>query len=297
MTTELEPRPLPSRALEAILEPATALVFAWIAAVFLVLHSDPLLATLVVLGAGGAFLAGLVGVGGAIIMVPLLVYVPPLLGVGRLTMHDITAVTMVQVLAAAASGVAGHYREGMVDRRVVATLGAGMMIGSLAGAVGSRWVRGDVLQGVFAAMAAAAAIMMIALRNPEPALAGGALERWRKPLGFGMALVVGVLAGAVGAGGAFLLMPLMLYVLRIPTRAAMGSSLAVVLAGALMGVAGKLFTGQIPGWPALALVAGALPAAQLGAATSRKLRATQLKWILAVIIAAVAVKMWWDILR
>ncbi|MEK6609972.1 MAG: sulfite exporter TauE/SafE family protein, partial [Gemmatimonadota bacterium] len=151
--------------------------------------------------------------------------------------------------------------------------------------------------GVFAAMAAAAAIMMITLRNPEPSPAGAALERWRKPLGFGMALVVGVLAGAVCAGGAFLLMPLMLYVLRIPPRAAMGSSLAVVLAGALMGVAGKLFTGQIPGWPALALVAGALPAAQLGAATSRKLRATQLKWILAVIIAAVAVKMWWDILR
>jgi uncharacterized membrane protein YfcA len=146
-------------------------------------------------------------------------------------------------------------------------------------------------------MAAAAALMMITLRNPEPAPATETYKRWRKPVGFLMALAVGLLAGAVGAGGAFLMMPLMIYVLRIPPRDAVGTSLAIVLAGALAGTAGKLFTGQIPGWPALALVSGALPAAQLGAAASQKLRAGQLKWLLAALIGAVAVKMWWDILR
>ncbi|MDO8665486.1 MAG: sulfite exporter TauE/SafE family protein [Gemmatimonadales bacterium] len=297
MTTELEPRPLPNRALEAILEPATALVFAWIAAVFLVVHSDPLLATLVVLGAAGAFLAGLVGVGGAIIMVPLLVYVPPLLGVGRLTMHDITGVTMVQVLAAAASGVAGHYREGMVDRRVVAFLGSGMMLGSLVGGIGSRFVSSPALQGVFALMAAVGALMMIFYSGREPGQPSEWLRRWRKSIGVVTSLAIGLVAGAVGAGGAILLIPIMLHVFKLQARYVVGTSLAIVLLGAVMGVAGKLATNQIQGWPALALVAGALPAAQLGAIVSLRLRAAHLERLLALLIVGVAVKMWWDILR
>jgi uncharacterized membrane protein YfcA len=297
MAIRLEPQPLSTRALEAILEPATAVVLAWLAAVGLVVHADPLAATLVALGAVGAFLAGLVGVGGAIVMIPLLLYVPPWIGTGRLSVHDVTAVTMVQVFAAAASGLAGHVREGFVARRVVATMGGGIMIGSLVGAAGSRWLPAAFLQGLFATMAAAAAVSMVAFRSYEPATGELAPIRWKKTVGFTLSLMVGLVAGAVGAGGAFLLIPLMLYVLHVPPRTVIGSSLAIVLLGAATGVAGKLVTGQLPGWPALALVAGALPAAQLGAAASRRLQASQLKALLAAVIALTAVKMWWDILK
>jgi uncharacterized protein len=297
VTTEHEPsRRLVGRALDLILEPATAVSVAWLAALAVVVHTDPLLATLMTLGAAGAFVAGLVGVGGAIVMIPLLLYVPPLIGTGRLTMHEVAGATMVQVMAASASGVAGHLREGAVSRVVVVTLGSGAVAGSLAGGLLSRWMNADLLQGVFAAMAAAAAVIMIAFnRRPEPETGAPVLRR--RGLGFVLALGVGLLAGAVGAGGAFLLVPLMLYVLRIPARIAVGSSLAVALAAAVSGVIGKLLTLQIPGWPALALVAGALPGGQLGAAVSKRLRVEQLRTVLAILIAAVAVKMWWDILR
>jgi uncharacterized membrane protein YfcA len=259
-------------------------------------HSDPLLATLVALGAVGAFVAGLVGVGGAIVVIPLLLYVPPAIGTGQLSVHDVAAVTMVQVMAAAASGAAGHLRAGLVHRRVVLVLGAGITVGSLAGALASRWLHGDVLQGIFAVMAGAAAVLMVVGKRREPA-ADGTAHEWSATLGFALALGVGLLAGAVGAGGAFLLMPLMLYILHIEARSAVGSSLAIVLAGAAAGTVGKLITGQIPGWPALALVAGALPAAQLGAAASKRLHADQVRFLLALVIAAVAVKMWVDLLR
>jgi len=287
---------LERKTLDVILEPTTTVTIAWLAAVALVVHADPLLATLVALGAAGAFIAGLVGVGGAIVMIPLLLYVPPLIGTGRLTMHEVAGATMVQVMAAGASGVAGHMRQGAVSRVVVITLGSGAVAGSLAGGILSRWMSAELLQGIFAAMAAAAAVIMIAFnQRPEPD--SGAPVLRRRGLGFILALGVGLLAGAVGAGGAFLLVPLMLYVLRIPARIAVGSSLAIVLAAAVSGVLGKLLTVQIPGWPALALVAGALPGGQLGAAVSRRLRVEQLRTVLAVLIAAVAVKMWWDILR
>lgn len=296
MSIELEPQPLSARALEAILEPATAVVLAWIAAVGLVVHSDPLLATLVVLGATGAFLAGLLGVGGAIVMIPLLVYVPPAIGTGQLTMHDIAGITMVQVFAAAASGVAGHVRAGNVDKRVVAVLGLGMMAGSLGGGAGSRLVSSSVLQGAFAGMAAAGALMMVYYASRQPGPPSEWLRRWRKQVGFAISLPIGLVAGAVGAGGAILLIPVMLHVLKTPARVVVGSSLAIVLLGAASGVVGKLVTDQIPGWPALALVAGALPAAQLGAAVSHRLRVRHLERLLAALIVGVAIKMWWDIL-
>ena len=296
MSEPLQPQPLASRALETILEPATAIVLAWVAAVVLVLHSDPLMATLVVIGAVGAFVAGLTGVGGAIVMIPLLLYVPPWLGTGRLDIHVIASITMVQMFAAAASGMIGHLREGFVDRRTVTTLGSGTMLGSLAGAVASRWLPAQVLQGVFATMAAAGAIMMVTLRSRFDDAAGTA-PRWSATLGFSLALGVGLLAGAVGSSGGFLLIPLMLYVLHVPPRIAVGSSLAIALSGVTTGLAGKLLTGQLPGWPALALVAGALPAAQLGAAANTRLKSGQVKVILALLIAAVAIKMWLEILR
>lgn len=291
----VDSQPLASRALDAILEPATAVVLAWIAAVLLVVHSDPLLATLVILGAGGAFIAGLTGVGGAIVMIPLLLYVPPAVGTGALSVHEVAAITMVHVFASAASGVAGHVREGLVDRRLAFTLGGGMMIGAFTGAIASRWLPAEMLKGTFASMAALGALMLLTLKSRAPDAT--AAPDWNTTLGFLLALAVGLLAGAAGAGGSFLMLPLMLYVLHVPPRLAVGSSLAIALAGATTGLAGKLITHQVAMWPALALVAGALPTAQLGAAVSHRVKVKTTRWILAVIIAAVAVKMWLEILR
>src|SRR5262249_40304597 len=82
-----------------------------------------LLLTLMALSLAGAFVSGLVGVGGAIVMIPLLLYVPPLLGVGRLDLKSVAAITMVQVFVAAASGMLAHSRR-HAARRALA-LGAG----------------------------------------------------------------------------------------------------------------------------------------------------------------------------
>jgi len=77
--------------------------------------------TLVLLGFAGAFVSGLVGVGGAIVMIPLLYYAPPLLGVGSLPMPEVSGVTMVQVLVAAAVGAWIHGRHAAVQRELAVT--------------------------------------------------------------------------------------------------------------------------------------------------------------------------------
>ncbi len=66
----------------------------------------------------GAFISGLVGVGGAVVMIPLLYYVPPLLGAGQLPIQEVAGLSMTQVLAAALMGAWSHGRHALVHHRL-----------------------------------------------------------------------------------------------------------------------------------------------------------------------------------
>lgn len=253
-------------------------------------------AALVGLGLVGAFVAGLLGVGGAIVMIPLLLYGPPLLGVGALDIKAVAAVTMVQVFVAAVSGLLAHGRHRAVNAELVFVGGLWMAAGSLAGALASKFVHGTWLLLVFALMVAAAAFLMLVPTETAdpPAAAGSAgFSRVRTAL---VAGGVGVAAGFVGAGGAFLLVPLLLVVVGVPMRVTIGTSLGMTALAATTGVFGKLVTGQIPLAPALAVALGALPGAQLGAAVSRRVPASRLKQALLAVILLTAIRVWWDLL-
>jgi len=254
-------------------------------------------ATLVGLGLGGAFVAGLLGVGGAIVMIPLLLYVPPLLDVGQLSMKAVAGVTMVQVLFAATSGMIAHRRHKAVDGRLACVGGLAMATGSLLGALASYYVYDRVLLTVFALMVTVAGALMIvppeALASPMPV---GEPRRFSRRRAGTVCGGVGLSAGLVGAGGAFLLVPLLVVVVGVPIRVTIGSSLAITAVSSVSGVVGKLVTGQIPYESALIVAAGAVPGAQLGAAVSRRLSGDQLRLALGLIIVVIAIRVWWDVL-
>lgn len=107
--------------------------------------------------------------------------------------------------------------------------------------------------------------------------------------------LVGLLGGIVGQGGAFVLIPIMLYVLKIPTRIALGSSVAISFLSALAGFAGKWGTGQIPFVMALVLVTGAVLGAQAGGRLSKRLQTVSLRTILSMLISFTALKMWFEL--
>jgi len=254
------------------------------------------LLALVVLSLAGAFVSGLVGVGGAIVMIPLLLYVPPLLGVGRLDVKTVTAVTMVQVFVAAASGVLAHSRRRAVRRDLALVGGLTMAAGSLTGAILSHYADDRTLLFVFGLMTLGAlALMFIPIETAgQPIFA----ERvaFNRPLAVFVCAAVGVAAGLVGAGGAFLLVPLLMVVVGLPIRVTIGSSLAITALAATAGVAGKIATGQVPMMPTLAVVLGAVPGAQVGALVSRRLSGTGLRRVLFVVTLVSAVRVWWDLL-
>jgi len=251
---------------------------------------------LLLLGIVGAFVSGLIGVGGAIVMIPLLLYVPPLLGVGQFDIKEVAAVTMVQVFVAAASGVVAHGRHRAVNVRLALTGGVAMAAGSLSGALGSHWIAERWLLVVFAVMVTAAFVLMF-VPTPAPDVAAPAEAReYSRTLTAIVAAIVGLAAGLVGAGGAFLLVPLLLVVVGVPIRVTIGSSLAMTALAATTGVVGKLITGQIPLGPAALVALAAIPGAQLGALASRRLAAGALKGILFVVIVLTGIRVWWHVL-
>lgn len=249
------------------------------------------------LGFGSAFLSGLVGVGGAIILIPALTYLPPLFGVAPLGIKAIAGVTLVQVAGAGALGAWRHHRAGAVRRSLVVPLGISMAVASLIGAIASDFVEAWMLEAIFATMAivAAGALMARSLKPQRDPIAEN-----HEPAGRTTAVAMGgglgLLSGLVGVGGSFLLVPMMVEILRIPIRIAIGTSLAVVTIAAAAGAFGKAVTGQVDWALAAALVVGALPGVVAGAYASRRTATGALTWMLTAIVLLAGIRMWIDVI-
>jgi len=107
---------------------------------------------------------------------------------------------------------------------------------------------------------------------------------------------IGLLGGLVGQGGSFILIPLMTAYVKIPTRIAIGSNLAIVFLSSLAAFIGKATTGQIDWLLAIPVALTVLPAASVGGHVSRKVPVQWLRKLLAVLIGLAAVKMWGSLL-
>lgn len=258
---------------------------------------------LATVGLLGGFLAGWVGLGGGIIIAPLLLYVPPALGLSSLDMKEVARLTIIQSLCSTAAAGLAHRRARHVHGPLVMWMGAVIAVASLYGAFVSelQFVSTELLLGLFATMALGASVFMFCCPAGEqdaddvPAAHEVSFSRGRAIV---VALGVGFFGGMVGQSGAFLTIPLLIHVLRIPTRLAIGSSLGITFCAALAGSFGKFFGGGSIEWPQVAvLVAGTLAGSQLGSALSRRAGAASLRYVLALLIGASAARMWYQILN
>jgi uncharacterized membrane protein YfcA len=261
---------------------------------------EPLLvAKLVLLGCGTGFLAGLLGIGGGMLMVPFLTLMLSHRGVpDGVAVKLAIATSMATILFTSLSSVRAHHRRGAVRWDIVRGMAPGIVAGGLlAGAGAFALIKGQVLALVFALFVGFSATQMLLNRKPAPS------RQMPGPLGrVAVGTGIGFLSGLVGAGGGFVSVPFMTWC-NVAIHHAMATSAALGFPIALANTVGYVIGGWsepllLPGQvgylylPALAIIATAsVLTAPLGARAAHAMNVRQLKRAFALLLYALAAYM------
>lgn len=253
------------------------------------------LLTIFLIGFAGSFVSGMVGIGGSIIKYPMLLYIPPLLGFTAFTAHEVSGISAVQVFFATIGGVWAYRKGGYLNKTLIIYMGVSILAGSFIGGYGSRLMSEDAVNLVYGGLATIAAIMMFipSKGKDDIPLDEVTFNKWLAAI---LAFIVGIGAGIVGAAGAFILVPIMLVVLKIPTRMTIATSLAITFISSIGATIGKVTTGQVDYIPAAIMIVASLLASPLGANAGKKVNTKILQGILAVLILGSAIKIWSEFL-
>jgi len=251
--------------------------------------------TIFLIGFIGSYISGMVGIGGSIIKYPMLLYIPPLFGLAAFSTHEVSGISAVQVFFATLGGVWAYRKGGYLNKTLITFMGISILIGSFIGSYGSRMMSGEIINLVYGILALLAAIMMFLPKKGRDDIPPNQVtfNKWLAAL---FAFMVGIGAGIVGAAGAFLLVPIMLVILKLPTRVTIASSLAITFISSIGATVGKISTGQVEFLPAFIMVIASLIASPLGAKMGQKVNTKLLQWILALLILGTSIKIWLDIL-
>jgi hypothetical protein len=261
--------------------------------------------TLVLMGGLAGIMAGLLGIGGGALIVPVLVIVFETQGVSsRVIMQSALGTSLATIVFTAMSSVMAHHRRGAVDWTIFRRIAPAIVIGTLVGAMVADVLASRVLQYMFVVFMFSVAVQMsrgtmaIAAHARLPGLAGMSTA----------GLVIGVASALFGIGGGSLSVPFMTWC-SVPVKRAIATSAAIGLPIAVSGALGYIAAGLnepgLPPWsvgyvvlPAFAgIVVASTLAAPLGARLAHRLPETMLRRIFALFVAILGVRMLWGLLK
>ncbi|KAB2920451.1 MAG: sulfite exporter TauE/SafE family protein [Hyphomicrobiaceae bacterium] len=274
------------------------------------------------LAMGGAvgFLSGMFGVGGGFLMTPLLIFsgIAPAVAVGT---------EAAQIVASSVSGALAQWRRRNVDVAMGLVLLAGGVAGSVVGVqlVGSLRRLGlfDFFVGIcyVTFLGVIGTLMLIESANTIRKARGGVVVSARRPgqhswihglplkirfhrsklyisaiPPFLIGLFVGLLAAIMGVGGGFIMVPAMIYLLRVPTNVVVGTSLfQIVFLTAATTILHARQNQTVDVVLALLLMVGGVIGAQFGAAAGERLKGEQLRFLLAMLVLMVGLRFAWQL--
>jgi hypothetical protein len=274
----------------------------------------------VAMGAAVGFLSGLFGVGGGFLMTPLLIFsgIPTAVAVGT---------EAAQIVASSVSGAIAQWKRRNIDIKMGVVLLAGGILGSIVGVqlvkilrrIGQIDLFISILYVTFLGIIGTLMLIesinaMRKTRQGKPALRRRPGEHsWIHRLPFKMRFhrsklyisaippfmigaFVGLLAGIMGVGGGFIMVPAMIYMLRVPTNVVVGTSLfQITFVTAATTLLHATLNQTVDIVLALFLMIGGVIGAQLGTTAGEKLRAEQLRFLLAALVLLVGLRMAWGL--
>lgn len=274
---------------------------------------------LLLIGAMVGLLSGLFGVGGGFILTPLLFFIgiPPTVAV---------ASAANQIAGSSFSAFLAHMRRKTVDFRMGSVLLAGGLLGSFLGVRAFEILRSKgqfelVVSLLYVVMLGTIGSLMLAeslralrrTKDPNAALVRRKRHTWAHGLPlkmrfhtsklyvsaippFVIGLFVGVLAAIMGVGGGFIMVPAMIYLIGMPTKIVVGTSVFQFLfVTAFTAILHSVQSGTVDVLLAVILLVGGVIGAQVGVALAARLRAEQLRILLALLVVGVCLKLAFDL--
>lgn len=257
-----------------------------------------------VVGAIAGVLAGLLGIGGGLVIVPMLVYCFGLQGIPEsLMMHLALATSMASIMFTAVSSFMAHHKRGAVRWDIVRRIVAGILIGTFLGSFVAAAMSTKALKVFFVIFLYFVSYQMLSGKKPKPSRQLPGL-----PGMTGVGGIIGVVSSLVGIGGGTLSVPFMVFC-NVGVHTAIGTSAAIGFPIAVAGTLGYIVNGlkaaeTLPAFslgyvylPALAgIVICSVLTAPLGVKLAHTLPVDRLKKVFAVLLILVASKMLWSLI-
>lgn len=231
-------------------------------------------------------LGALLGIGGGMVIVPLLVFAwhyEPQLAIGT---------SVLVVLLNAVSGTWGYIRQKKVCVDAALKFAVATVPGAFLGSYAAEYLQGRLFYLVFGAFFVLAAINMYRKANKEAAgkTAGEVPDVYNWKLGVLCSVGVGFLASILGIGGGIVHVPFMVYVLNFPVHVAIATSTCILAVSSLAGLVSHAMLGHIVWSSGLAIGAGAFVGAQCGVALAQRLQSGILMKLASVLVLITGIK-------
>lgn len=250
------------------------------------------------LGLFSGFLAGLLGIGGGLIIVPGLLLIFPYQGLtAAVITHSAIATSLATIVVTSVIAAYSHHRHGAVDWSIFRKMAPGLLSGAVIGAVVTLHLPGETLRVAFGLFALLAAVQMGFRLQPESSR--GCLPA--APVLYAASIAIGMMSTLVGVGGGTVTVPFLRWSNVVMHRAVATSS-ACGFPIAVGACAGFTLVDEIGGgtavatgaiyWPAAVWIAAAsLVAVPLGAQFTHRIRTSFLSGIFAVVLALIGLRL------
>ena len=259
------------------------------------------LVLLLLAGCCAGFLAGFFGVGGGIILVPILLFYFQTIHVTTLvSTHMAFGTSLLIVMFASMSSAVQYQKNGHVFWKGVLYIGLASVVGGLLGAMVAGGLEGKVLRQIFAAVVLVSALRLL-VETRKPKIED--MPDVHVPPLLGTGFFVGLVSALTGVGGGVLSIPVMHSLLKFPLKKALGTSSATIVITAFAAGLGYVIRGwtnplvpegtlgYVDWMSALPLIAGSIPLAAVGARVANRTKVTRLKTIFALFLLVIALRM------
>ncbi|KFE67169.1 sulfite exporter TauE/SafE family protein [Hyalangium minutum] len=243
---------------------------------------------LIAAGAFGGLTGAMLGIGGGVVLVPLLVF-----GF-HLPLEEAVPASLMCVVASSCAAAASYVDNRLSDIRLGLTLELATVVGAITGGLVAAYLAPAMVAVVFGlfTLYVALQILLVRTRNEEPA-ATTVYTPTNYPLGISGSFVAGGLSALLGVGGGPLKVPLMSYGMRVPFKVASATSNLMIGVTGAASVASYAWRGHMKLPLVAPLVVGVLAGAYVGSRLMPRVPTAVLKKLFAVVLLVVAGQMFW----